>query len=314
MRKIAIAAGAAALLIAGAQSAAAETIKIPLHNWSSQLVGARIVGKMLEMLGEKVDYVSADSQVVYTSMCEGDIHLVHEVWQGAFGVSYEKQLNKGCVITANTHEAKTREEWWYPEYVEKACPGLPDWKALNKCAAMFATASTKPKGRFLAGPVDWLKNDQERVDGLGMNFKVVNAGSAAALWAELKSASKRNAPIVLFNWTPNFIEALYEGKFVEFPAYHEKCRKDPKWGLNPNKSYDCGNPKDGYLKLGVWKDFPKAWPKAYKLMQKMSFSNLDIAVMAKLVDVDKMEAEAAAAKWMKDNEKKWKSWVAAAKM
>ena len=247
-------------------------------------------------------------------MCEGDIHLVHEVWQGAFGVSYEKQLNKGCVITANTHEAKTREEWWYPEYVEKACPGLPDWKALNKCAAMFSTASTKPKGRFLAGPVDWLKNDQERVDGLGMNFKVVNAGSAAALWAELKSASKRNAPIVLFNWTPNFIEALYEGKFVEFPAYHEKCRKDPKWGLNPNKSYDCGNPKDGYLKLGVWKGFPKACPKAYKLMQKMSFSNLDIAVMAKLVDVDKMEAEAAAAKWMKDNEKKWKSWVAAAKM
>ena len=81
-----------------------------------------------------------------------------------------------------------------------------------------------------------------------------------------------------------------------------------------NSSYDCGNPKDGYLKLGVWKGFPKAWPKAYKLLQKMSFSNLDIAVMAKLVDVDKMEADAAAAKWMKENEKKWKPWVAAAKM
>ncbi|MCY3671555.1 MAG: glycine/betaine ABC transporter substrate-binding protein, partial [Alphaproteobacteria bacterium] len=210
MRKIAKAAGAAAFLIAGAQTAAADTINIPLHNWSSQLVGARIVGNMLEMVGEKVAYVSADSQVVYTSMCEGDNHLVHEVWQGAFGVSYEKQLNAGCVITAATHEAKTREEWWYPAYVEEACPGLPDWEALNGCADMFATAATKPKGRFLAGPVDWLKHDQERVDGLGMNFKVVNAGSAAALWAELKSASKRKAPIVLFNWTPNFIEALYE--------------------------------------------------------------------------------------------------------
>ena len=206
------------MLIAGAQSAAAETIKIPLHNWSCQLVRARIVGKMLEMVGEKVDYVSADSQVVYTSMCEGDIHLVHEVWQGAFGVSYEKQLNKGCVMTANTHEAKTREEWWYPEYVEKACPGLPDWKALNKCAAMFATASTKPKGRFLAGPVDWLKNDQERVDGLGMNFKVVNAGSAAALWAELKSASKRNAPIVLFNWDAEFHRGPVRGQVRGVPG------------------------------------------------------------------------------------------------
>ena len=86
---------------------------------------------------------------------------------------------------------------------------------------------------------------------------------------------------------------------MEFPEYDEKCRKDPKWGLNPEKAYDCGNPKDGYLKLGVWKEFPAKWPKAYKMLQKMSFSNLDIAVMAKLVDVDKMEADAAASKWMK---------------
>ncbi len=314
MRNFAMAIGAAALLFIGTLPAAAETINIPLHNWSSQLVGARIVGKMLEMVGEEVAYVSADSQVVYTSMCEGDIHLVHEVWQGAFGVAYEEQLNNGCVITAATHEAKTREEWWYPQYVEEACPGLPDWEALNECADQFSTAATQPKGRFLAGPVDWLKNDQERVDGLGMNFEVVNAGSAAALWAALKSASKRNAPIVLFNWTPNFIEALYEGKFVEFPEYHEDCRNDPNWGLNPDKSYDCGNPKDGYLKIGVWKSFPETWPEAYKLLQNMSFSNLDIAVMAKLIDVDKMEADAAAEKWMADNEGKWKPWVAAAEM
>ena len=46
----------------------------------------------------------------------------------------------------------------------------------------------------------------------------------------------------------------------------------------------------------------------------MSFSNLDIAVMAKLVDVDKMEADAAAQKWMDDNEAKWKPWVEAAGM
>lgn len=56
--------------------------------------------------------------------------------------------------------------------------------------------------------VDWLKHDAERVEALGINFEVVNAGSAGALWAELKSASERKAPIVLFNWTPNFIEGI----------------------------------------------------------------------------------------------------------
>ena len=282
-------------------------IKIPIHNWSSQLVGAEIVGKILEEQGFKVEYVSSDSQVVYTSMCEGDIDLVHEVWQGAFGVAFEKVVDEGCVVDAATHSAKTREEWWYPSYVEELCPGLPDWKALNACAELFATAETKPKGRFLAGPVDWLKHDDERVAGLGVNFKVVNAGSAAALWAELKSASERKAPIVLFNWTPNFIEAVYDGKFIEFPEYDEACQTDASWGINKEKTYDCGNPKGGYLKIGMSTKFQEENPEAFDIVKQIDFTNLDIAVMAKLVDVDGMEPEEAADKWMADNEQ-WKEW------
>ena len=286
-----------------------EPIKIPLHNWSSQIVGAYIVGKILQENGNSVEYIPSDSQVVYTSMCEGDIDLVHEVWQGAFGVAFEKVVDEGCVIDAATHDAKTREEWWYPAYVEEQCPGLPDWKALNDCAELFSTPETSPKGRFLAGPVDWLKHDHERVEGLGMNFEVVNAGSAAAIWAELDSAVKRKAPIVHFNWTPNFIEALYEGKFIEFPDYDPACKDDPAWGLNPDNTYDCGNPKDGYLKIGVYEDLPEIWPQAYKVIQSINFTNLDIAIMAKLADVDGMEPEEAAAKWLEDNESKWRAWL-----
>jgi len=310
--KTVVAAVCMTAVAAWAGTAAADSsdpIKIPLHNWSSQIVGAYIVGKILNEAGYEAEYVPADSQVVYTSMCEGDIDLVHEVWQGAFGVAFEKVVAEGCVIDAATHDAKTREEWWYPSYVEEACPGLPDWQALNKCAELFATPETAPKGRFLAGPVDWLKHDHERVEGLDMNFEVVNAGSASALWAELESASKRQAPIVLFNWTPNFIEAIYEGKFVEFPEYGEGCREDPSWGLNPDKPYDCGNPKDGYLKIGVWKGVPDKWPGAYKIIQAINFSNLDIAVMAKLADVDGMEPQEAADKWLGENEAKWRGWL-----
>jgi len=286
-----------------------DPIKIAIHNWSSQIVGAHVVGKILNQAGAEVEYVPSDSQVAYTSMCEGDIDVVHEVWQGSFGVAFEKVVKQGCVIDAATHDAKTREEWWYPLYVEKLCPGLPDWKALNACAELFAAPETKPKGRFLAGPVDWLKHDAERVKALGMNFEVVNAGSASALWAELASAEKRNAPIVLFNWTPNFIEAVYQGKFVEFPPYGKGCRTDPSWGINPSMTYDCGNPKGGYLKIGVWSGVPKKWPNAYKVIQKINFTNHDIAVMAKLADVDGMEPEDAADKWLADNQAKWRAWL-----
>lgn len=313
MRNLTRTVSVAAILAFAASTAFAEdstdTIKIPIHNWSSQIVGAHIVGKLLEKTGATVEYVSSDSQVVYTAMCEGDIHLENEVWEGAFGVAFEKVVKEGCVLDAGTHEAKTREEWWYPKYVEEICPGLPSWEALNACAEKFSVAETAPKGRFLGGPVDWLKHDAERVKAFNLNFDVVNAGSAAALWAELESAEKRKEPIVLFNWTPNFIEALYEGSFVEFPDYDPKCKDDPSWGTNKDLAYDCGNPKGGYLKIGVWKEFPNKWPKAYSVLQKVNFSNMDVAVQAKLTDIDNMEPEQAADKWMADNESKWKAWM-----
>ena len=311
---IALVAGAA-IGLSGAVSGVAQAadsddpIKIPIHNWSSQIVGAHVLGKILNGQGFETEFIPADSQVVYTSMCEGDIDVVHEVWQGAFGVAFEAVVAQDCVIDAATHDAKTREEWWYPSYVEELCPGLPDWEALNACAEMFATAETAPKGRFLGGPVDWLKHDAERVEGLGMDFEVVNAGSAAAIWAELASAFERKAPIVHFNWTPNFIEAIYDGKFVEFPEYDEGCKDDPAWGPNPDMTHDCGNPKDGYLKIGVWNGMPDKWPTVYAIVSKMNLTNLDIAVMSKLVDIDGMEVEEAADKWLADNEAKWMSWV-----
>ena len=152
-------------MLISAPMAAADSddpIKIPLHNWSSQTVGARVVAKILNEAGYETELIPSDSQVVYQSMCEGDMDLVHEVWEGAFGPAFEKQVKAGCVLDAVTHSAVTREEWWYPIHVEKLCPGLPDWKALNACAELFATPETAPKGRFLGGPVDWLKGDAER--------------------------------------------------------------------------------------------------------------------------------------------------------
>ena len=288
-----------------------DPIRIPLHNWSSQLVGAEVVGGILEEAGFEVEYVPSDSQVVYQSMCDGDIELVHEVWEGAFGVAFQEQVDKGCVLDFATHNAVTREEWWYPAYVEDQCPGLPDWEALNDCASIFSTAETGDKGRFLGGPVDWLKGDEERVEGLGMDFEVVNAGSAATLWAELDSASVDETPIVLFNWTPNFIEAVYEGNFIEFPEFEDACRTDPSWGVNAELTHDCGNPADGYLKTGVGEHFPVEWPTAAAIVQRMDFTNPMLAAMAAAVDVDGQEPSEAAVEWLAANEDLWRSWIGA---
>ena len=191
-----------------------DPIVIPTHNWSSQIVMSYAVGQIFESMGNSVEYVSTDSQAVYESVRLGDVSLELEVWEGAFGVAFSEALKKGGLHDVGDHDAMTREEWWYPMWTKESCPGLPAWEALNDCAAMFATPETGDKGRFLGGPVDWLKNDQERVEALEMDFVVVNAGSAAALWAEVESAERTKKPVVIFNWTPNFVEAVWPGEFI----------------------------------------------------------------------------------------------------
>ena len=284
-------------------------IRIPLHNWSSQLVSAKVVGSILETAGFPVEYVPLDSLAAYPAMCSGEVDLVHEVWEPAFGEAFQEQVGQGCVLDWATHDAVTREEWWYPNYMEEMCPGLPHWEALNACASIFATEQTDTKGRYLAGPLDWEYGDAERVEALGMNFEVVNVASADQLWIELEAAYTAQEPIVLLNWTPNFVEAVYEGKFVEFPVYDEDCRTDPAWGVNPALTHDCGSPVNGYLKIGVSARFPGAWPFASVIVKRINFTNAMLAEMAAAVDISGKEADTAAQEWLDANQELWQRWI-----
>ena len=284
-------------------------IVIATHNWSSQIVMSRIVGLMLEEMDYTVEFISTDSQEVYELMRSGRVTFELEVWEASFGESFQNAQALGGVIDVGDHNAVTREDWWYPLYVEELCPGLPDWKALNDCAEMFSTPETQPKGRYLTGPADWLKEDQERVDALGMSFEIVNAGSASALWAELEAAEAQGKPIVLFNWTPNFIEAIYPGRFVDFPDYHPDCRTDATWGLNPALTHDCGNPANGYLKKAAWEGMEAQWPEAFELLKNINFNNEQIAQMAALVDAEDLNPEEAAVVWLEENRSVWEAWV-----
>ncbi|MGB1415729.1 MAG: glycine betaine ABC transporter substrate-binding protein, partial [Paracoccaceae bacterium] len=80
-------------------------------------------------------------------------------------------------------------------------------------------------------------------------------------------------------------------------------------GPNPNALYDCGNPAKGYLKKAAWDGMKDKWPNAYQVLTKISFTNPQIAEMAKFVDVDEMEPEEAAAEWLAQNESVWKAWL-----
>jgi glycine betaine/proline transport system substrate-binding protein len=285
-----------------------DPIKIVTNNWTSQLVLANVVGKLLQEQGYNVEYVPSDTQLQFTALANGDMDIQVEVWEGSMAESFDNAVAAG-LVDYGAHDAVTREDWWYPAYMNEKCPGLPSWEALDACADQFATAETSPKGRFVGPPADWGKHYSERITALGMNFQEVPVGQAATLWAELQAAYDRQEPIVLFNWTPNFIEAKFEGNFVEFPEYDPACLTDPAWGMNADAVYDCGAPASGYLKKAGSPNLEANWPGAATFLRNVNFSNAAIASAAAMVDVDGLTPEEAADRWIAENEATWQTWM-----
>merc|ERR1712096_156063 len=148
--------------------------RIPIHNWSSQVVMARVIGGIIEDMGGSVEYVPADSQKVYESIRIGDVDISHGVWQSAFGKSFDAARDKGGLLDWGDHVARSLEDMGYPNWVadKGLCPGLPDWEAMKAeaCWKNFVTPDSGGKGRWLEGPQTWHQDLMpQRLTALGLD-------------------------------------------------------------------------------------------------------------------------------------------------
>ena len=233
-----------------------DPIKITWHDWTGQFITATLMGEVLKSMGYNVEYVPADYIAQFAGLESGDLHVAMEIWETTGKDALEASLATGKTIDLGETGMNAIEEWWYPLYMKEKCPGLPDWEALNGCAAAFSTPETAPKGRYLGGPVTWSGYDDERAEALELDYEVVHAGTDAALFAEIESAYQRQAPILAWVYTPHWATAKFEGEWVEFPPYSDECYNDPSVGVNPDMAYDCGKPR-GWIKAVGWKPTAK---------------------------------------------------------
>ncbi|MBL4646650.1 MAG: ABC transporter substrate-binding protein [Rhizobiales bacterium] len=267
------------------------------------------MGAVLQKAGYNVEYIQADYIAQFAGLKTGDLHVAMEIWETTGREAMDEATGTGNVQNLGETGMQAIEEWWYPSYMEEKCPGLPDWKAMNACAEVFATPETAPNGRYLGGPVTWGGFDEERVEALELDFEVVHAGTDAALFAELESAYQRKAPIMLWVYAPHWAPTKFDGKFIDFPAYSAECYSDPSWGSNPDLAYDCGKPRGPIWKV-AWSGVEKKWPGAHDIIVKFNINNTEMGAMVADVDLDGQKLDAVVADWMSKNESRWQSWIA----
>jgi glycine betaine/proline transport system substrate-binding protein len=285
-----------------------DPIKITLHDWTGQYLSANIMAQILQKAGYNTELVQADYIAQFAGLEAGDLHVSPEIWETTAKNIMAKSFATGKTVDLGSTGMSAKEEWWYPLYMKERCPGLPDWKALNKCAEAFSIPETAPKGRYVGGPSTWGGYDDERVEALGLDFEVVHAGTDAAMFAELEAAYQRKAPILLWVYSPHWAPAKYEGEWVEFPEYTDECYNDPSWGSNPDMAYDCGKPF-GEIKRVGWAGGEAKWPGAYKIIRSMEMTDAEMNSMVAAVDLDGKEVDDVVADWLNKNEARWSAWI-----
>jgi len=315
--KLTTKAALSALALALAQPALAfepesdDTINVMVADWSSMLVHSEILNIILSTYGYDVEKVVADDSARYPGFESGDLTIALETWQTTQDAAFTASVATGKVLDMGELGPQAKEDWWYPSYMKEQCPGLPDWKALRDCAEAFSSPETAPKGRYLSGPVSWGGFDEERVAALDLPFEVVHAGTDAAMFAELKAAYERKAPIMLWVYKPHWAPSVYDGEFVEFPKYEPACYEDPSWGPNPNAKYDCGKP-EGWIKKMAWAGGEEKWPCAYDIVRNFTMEGDEVGQLVYEVDVEGRSVEDVAMEWATENEARWREWASCA--
>jgi glycine betaine/proline transport system substrate-binding protein len=283
------------------------TIKLAENSWTGSSVNVNVAKIILEQeLGYEVEIVTIDERNQWPALATGDLSASLEVWPSGHQEAMAQYVDDQKVVD-NIGELGVvgKIGWYIPSYLLTDHPELATFEGFQNAddAALFKTAESGDAGQFLAGDPAWVQYDADIIENLGMNLKIVNAGSEQAILAALDAAYSREEPILFYFWTPHSIHAKYDLTEVKLPDYSDACYAGASTG-----GVDCDYPPDVLLKI-AWSGLKDAAPDAYEFLENFKYTNQDQIDMIAAVELNKAEVAQAARDWVDAHEDVWKAWL-----
>jgi glycine betaine/proline transport system substrate-binding protein len=285
---------------AAASSGPKGTVNIAINPWVGYEADAAVVGYLLKnKLGYNVVEKNLKEEISWQGFETGDVDVILENW-GHPELTKTYITDKKIAVDAGQTGNKGIIGWYVPPWLAKEHPDVLDYKNLNKYADQFKTSESSGKGQLLDGDPSYVTNDAALVTNLKLNFKVVYAGSEAALIEAFKTAEQQKKWVIGYFYEPQWFLAQVPLAHVTLPPYTAGCDADPK-------KVACDYPPYDLNKI-VSKKFADTGGDAYKLVKNFSWTNEDQNTVASYINSG-MSHDEAGKKWVDANEAKWKAWV-----
>ncbi|HES4927595.1 TPA: ABC transporter permease/substrate binding protein [Streptococcus pyogenes] len=253
-----------------------ETVNIAYVQWDSEVASAHVIAEVLKNEGYHVTLTPLDNAVMWQTVANGNADFSTSAWLPVtHGQQYQKYKSKLDDLGPNLKGTKLGLA------VPKYMTDVNSIEDLSKQADQKITG-IEPGAGIMAAAQKTLKEYHNL-----SSWELV-AASTGAMTTSLDQAIKKKDPIVVTAWSPHWMFAKYDLKYL----------KDPKETFGSTENINT------IARKGLKKDLPNV----YKIIDKFHWTQKDMEAV--MLDINKgMSPEAAAKKWVEANKSKVSSWT-----
>ena len=257
--------------------AAGKQVRLAYVEWADAVVATNILKLALEEKGYEVKTIPLAAAAMWQAVATGDADASVAAWlpvtQGAY---YEKLKNRLELIGPNVTGAK----------IGWAVPATSPLNSIEDLKTKAAEVDGKVIGIDPGAGV--MKTSEAVIKAYGLPVKLLD-GSDATMTSALKDAIRRKQDIVVTAWTPHWMFARYQLKYLA----------DPKQVFGSEESVNT------LARKGLKEDMPEV----YGILKKFKLGLKDEeAVMAENEEKGAKPAETAA-KWIAANRATVDGWL-----
>lgn len=278
------------------------TVNIAINPWVGYEANAAVVAYLLENeLGYTVVKKDLKEDVSWQGFETGEVDVIIENWgHPDLEKIYidEKKVAQVAGTTGNVGIIG----WYIPGWMADEYPDIvSDFNNLNKHADLFKTSESGDMGQFLGSDPSFVQYDEALITNLGLNFKVVFSGSEQTSVTAMTQAEAQKTPLLMYFWDPHWIHAQVKMVQVKLPAYTDGCDADLE-------KVACDYPAFDLNKI-ISTKFANEGGDAATLVKNFTWTNEDQNLVSDYITNQGMTADAAAKKWVEENEEVWKVWL-----